>query len=285
MDSWWGAGDWFRDDSRALHLLYALFLLLLHQFRLRSLGIRSQRLGIPAVGRKVCERSWCHGGGTSKLETTGSLPADSDAQLEEDPRVSVFRSWLFFTMDLPSEWTWLMFTWTTIISRRSLLPHSTLTTTGKSLVHLSSPFSPQTGAETHPFHPWIPAPWYLSRHRCISDQLCPTLCNPIDCSPPGFSVHEIFQARILEQVAISFFMDLPDLGITPTSLVSLALAGEFFTSWATREGPPGARHLIGSHKCWMNGWLHLYLNAKWKAFLEFFSTVVICCTSAVCIHK
>ena len=33
---------------------------------------------------------------------------------------------------------------------------------------------------------------------------CPTLCNPINCSPPGFSVHEILQARILEWVAISF---------------------------------------------------------------------------------
>ena len=35
-------------------------------------------------------------------------------------------------------------------------------------------------------------------------QLCPTLCNPMDCSPAGSSVHEIFQARILEWVAISF---------------------------------------------------------------------------------
>ena len=35
-------------------------------------------------------------------------------------------------------------------------------------------------------------------------QLCPTLCNPMDCSPPGSSVHGIFQARILEWVAISF---------------------------------------------------------------------------------
>ena len=35
-------------------------------------------------------------------------------------------------------------------------------------------------------------------------QLCPTLCDPMDCSPPGSSVHEIFQARILEQVAIPF---------------------------------------------------------------------------------
>ena len=35
-------------------------------------------------------------------------------------------------------------------------------------------------------------------------QSCLTLCNPMDCSPPGSSVHGIFQARILERVAISF---------------------------------------------------------------------------------
>ena len=35
-------------------------------------------------------------------------------------------------------------------------------------------------------------------------QSCLTLCNPIDCSPPGSSVHGILQARILEQVAIPF---------------------------------------------------------------------------------
>ena len=34
-------------------------------------------------------------------------------------------------------------------------------------------------------------------------QSCLTLCDPIDCSPPGSSVYEIFQARILEWVAIS----------------------------------------------------------------------------------
>ena len=41
-------------------------------------------------------------------------------------------------------------------------------------------------------------------------QSCPTLCDPMDCSPPGFSVHEILQERILE-------WDLPDPGIEPTS--------------------------------------------------------------------
>ena len=33
-------------------------------------------------------------------------------------------------------------------------------------------------------------------------QLCPTLCDPMDCSPPGSSVHAVLQARILEWVAM-----------------------------------------------------------------------------------
>ena len=49
-------------------------------------------------------------------------------------------------------------------------------------------------------------------------QSCPTLCNPVDCSLPGFSVHGILQARILEWVTISFSRDLPDPGIEPGSL-------------------------------------------------------------------
>ena len=39
---------------------------------------------------------------------------------------------------------------------------------------------------------------------CLVAQSYPTLCDPIDCSPPGSSVHGILQARILEWVAISF---------------------------------------------------------------------------------
>ena len=35
-------------------------------------------------------------------------------------------------------------------------------------------------------------------------QSCPTLSDPTDCSPPGSSVHGIFQARVLEWVAIAF---------------------------------------------------------------------------------
>ena len=38
----------------------------------------------------------------------------------------------------------------------------------------------------------------------VAAQPCLTLCDPMDCSPPGSSVHEILQARILEQVVIPF---------------------------------------------------------------------------------
>ena len=41
-------------------------------------------------------------------------------------------------------------------------------------------------------------------HGHAHAQSCPTLCEPMDCSPPGSSVHGIFQARILELVAMSY---------------------------------------------------------------------------------
>ena len=77
----------------------------------------------------------------------------------------------------------------------------------------------------------------LSRSRvyaCANSlQLCSTLCDPMNCSLPGSSVHGILQARILEWVAMPSSGDLPDPGIEPTSLTSPALAGGFFTTSAT----------------------------------------------------
>ena len=47
--------------------------------------------------------------------------------------------------------------------------------------------------------------WSFCPYVCvIVAQLCPTLCDPMDCSPPDSSVLGIFQVRILEWVAISF---------------------------------------------------------------------------------
>ena len=46
----------------------------------------------------------------------------------------------------------------------------------------------------------------LKPGKCVSAfaQSCPTLCDPVDCSLPGFSFHGILQAKILERIAISF---------------------------------------------------------------------------------
>ena len=73
-------------------------------------------------------------------------------------------------------------------------------------------------------------------------QSCPTLCDPVDCSPPSSSVHGILQARILEWVAISFSRgsSRSDPGIKPRSP---ALQANALTS-----APPGKpRAKVKSH--------------------------------------
>ena len=63
-------------------------------------------------------------------------------------------------------------------------------------------------------------------------QSCPTLCNSMDCSPSGFSIHGVFQAIILEWVAISFSRgSSPPRDWTQVSCIE----GRCFTPWATRE--------------------------------------------------
>ena len=67
------------------------------------------------------------------------------------------------------------------------------------------------------------------RARLLQSYL--TLCDPIDSSPAGSSVHGILQVRILEWVAMpSPSGDLPDLGTETVSLTSPALVGGFFTT-------------------------------------------------------
>ena len=65
---------------------------------------------------------------------------------------------------------------------------------------------------------------------CMHAQTYLTLCDSMDCSPPGSTVHGITLARILEWVSISSSRDVPDPRIEPTSPASLALAGRFFTA-------------------------------------------------------
>ena len=90
--------------------------------------------------------------------------------------------------------------------------------------------------------------WWVQLHIChivccwcVVTKSCLTLCNPMDCSPPGSSVHGISQAWILEWVAIPFSRDLPNSGIKPTSPASPALAGGFFTT-----APPVMYWVLGN---------------------------------------
>ena len=57
---------------------------------------------------------------------------------------------------------------------------------------------------------------------CFVAKACPALGDPMDWGLPGFSVHGIFQARILEWVAISFSRGSSNPGIEPVSLASPA---------------------------------------------------------------
>ena len=85
-------------------------------------------------------------------------------------------------------------------------------------------------------------------------QLCPTLCNLMDCNPPGSSVHVILQARILEWGAIPFSRG----SSWPRDQTWISwTAGRFFIIWATRE----------EHDCWDFD-LYRPLLAKWRLYFS-----------------
>ena len=76
--------------------------------------------------------------------------------------------------------------------------------------------------------------WHANSQCCTSEatQSCPTLCDPMDCSPTGSSVRGIFQARVLEWVAISFSRGSSQ----PRDWTQVScIAGRRFTVWATWE--------------------------------------------------
>ena len=67
----------------------------------------------------------------------------------------------------------------------------------------------------HSEGPYVSNLWILTAFLYVPDtcsaQSCPMLCDLMDCSPPGSSVHRIFWARILKWVAISYSRGLPYL--------------------------------------------------------------------------
>ena len=72
-------------------------------------------------------------------------------------------------------------------------------------------------------------------------QSSPALCNPMDCSPPGSSVHGIFLARVLEWVAIPFSRE----SSKPRDQTQVScMAGRSFTISVTREALAGKERLM-----------------------------------------
>ena len=70
-------------------------------------------------------------------------------------------------------------------------------------------------------------------------QLCPTLCDPIFCSLPGSSIHGIFQARVLEWVAISFSRGSSQ----PRAQTQVSrIVGRRITVWVTREAQTNIKY-------------------------------------------
>ena len=84
-------------------------------------------------------------------------------------------------------------------------------------------------------HNWVTKQqqFYLCVLACVLSHFCHVwLCDPMDCSPPGSSVHGILQTRILEWVAIPFAKGSSQpRDWSPVSCT----AGSFFTDWATRD--------------------------------------------------
>ena len=91
-------------------------------------------------------------------------------------------------------------------------------------------------------------------------QLCLTLCDAMDCSPPGSPVYGILQERILKWVDIPFSMDLPDPGMEHESFMSpsLAVFFFFFTISATWEAHTMEHYAVK--------WNELFTVACYKIF-------------------
>ena len=116
--------------------------------------------------------------------------------------------------------------------------------------------------------------WCSPSHGGSVAQLYLTLRNPIDCSPPGSSVHGIFQARVLELESIPFSRGSSQ----PRDRNRVSrIAGRCFTIWATREALHQSRIKAKKHSretvpgwessLWSQEWLYVQrAESQWRPF-------------------
>ena len=90
------------------------------------------------------------------------------------------------------------------ISSSWLLQMPLFTEAFSSTIH-HVPSSPNISFLCYTKYPWLCLTNFTPTFDlCVCAQSCLTLCDPVDCDLPGFSVHGVFQAKILEWVAISY---------------------------------------------------------------------------------
>ena len=114
--------------------------------------------------------------------------------------------------------------------------------------------------------PWGKSLENESEVKVLVAQSCQTLCDPMDCSPPGSSVHGILQARVLEWVAI-LFSRISSLRRDRTQVSHIA--GRFFTVWTTKEAAQGKdrpfedlNYLSGRNRRWLSISIHSSCRRK-----------------------
>ena len=114
------------------------------------------------------------------------------------------------------------------------------------------------------------------KSACSAAQLCLTLCSPMDCSPPGSSVHGVFQAKVLEWVAISYSRRSSGPRDWTWVFCASYVASRFFTTV-----PPGKPKSIRGESygggsvqgdrivevvIWVCSW-EIFLKLSWKKLL------------------
>ena len=120
---------------------------------------------------------------------------------------------------------------------------------------------------------------YIYESESEVAQSCPTLCNPMDCSLPGFSVHGIFQARVLEWVAMSFSRGssqprdwtrvsrIVGRRFTLWYMVAAAAAKSLQscrTLWDPRDGSPPGSPVPGILQARTLEWVAIAFSNAWK---------------------
>ena len=100
----------------------------------------------------------------------------------------------------------------------------------------------------------------IKQGKVLVAQSCLTLCDPMDCSLPGSSIHGSSQARILEWIAISFSGIFQTQGLNSDLLHLQVLAGSFFTT-EPPEKPMVSRSI---QKCLFNQTIYDFISPAFQ---------------------